>query len=792
LALLIGSSTPVLAEPFALPCGRGGDALGWSMASGGDYNGDGVPDDIVGAPCAFAGTFPLALQNAGEIRVVSGANGRTLYKRRGKEAGQYLGASVAFLRDLNGDGRDELLIGSPGFDIPAADNPDPFGGDILNAGRVEMISANRLRLSIVGDEREGGFGETVKSIRDVNGDGRDDIVVGASNETGGSGGRRGRVHLHSGRNGALIAVRDGLKRGAGFGAAIGVIDDSNADGLQDIVAGSPTANVNGVMSAGQTCVYNGDLSGDALVEKQGARNDRMGSSVDQAGDRDGDGLGDFITGSAFADNTSVKQAGEVGLYNSLGNLIFQSSDPEPQEKARFGSSVANIGDVTGDGLDDYVAGAPDHDIPLEFFIGTDAGRVVALNGSDGSALWDFDGQGINQHLGFAVAGRLDFDGDLRPDVLAGSIGDAPQGRRRAGTVKVLSSVNGRVLRTIAGTHGHETRIYIAGGETLLGFDASGRVRSPNATIAVRGNLSTAVVDDGGFPQPDEVAIAVSGGVDSNDGTVEVYKAARQQFLLTSFDALDGARDPEGDRINGGVNVAAGELGAEDTEERIATIQAESRDGDVLVRVFRRLDEQMSWFLESEFPVFSSTDEFEISPTVLVPIAAEGGNIAVGDVTAGGKDEIIVAPTRGLPVVRVFSLQGGLLAEWLAYNPVESDGVNVCIADLAGGTGNEIVTVPAEGVPLIKTFNGSGNRHLVPGGDGTPVGFVPVVSDSFVGGGRACGADIDLDDEGEIVFVATGETPLVQAFELDGTPVAGFVPFEVAGTALSTTDSFVRR
>ncbi len=793
-AALLGSSSPVAAEPFSLPCGKGGDALGWSMASGGDYNGDGFADDIVGAPCAVTGTYPTALNNAGEIRVVSGATGRVLYKRRGRELGQYLGASVAFLPDLNGDGRDEILVGSPGFDIPAEDNPDPLGGQMINGGKVEMISANRLRLRILGSEKEGGFGETVKSIRDVNADGRDDIVVGASNETGGSGGRRGRVYVYSGRNGGQIGFRDGIKRGAGFGAAIGVIDDANADGMQDVVAGSPTANVNGVMNAGQTSVFNGDLEGDALVEKQGARNDRMGSSVDQAGDRDGDGLGDFVVGSAFADNTSIKQAGEVGVYNSQGALILEGSDPEPQEKAHFGASVANIGDVTGDGRDDYIAGAPDHDVALTSFIGEDAGRVVALDGTDGSDIWDFDGQGLTQQLGFAVAGRSDFDGDGRPDVLAGSIGDAPQGRRRAGTVRVLSGIDGDALRTIAGQHGLETRIYVAGSGTVVGFEPSGRVRTPKATITVQGDLSTAVVDDDRVPQPDEVLVAVAGGNDATDGTVEVFKAARRESLVTTFDALAGAEpiDPEGDRIRGGVNIAAGELGAEDTQDRIAVIQSKSTDGNVLVRVFRRLDEQTSWFLESDFAAFSALDAFEISPSVLEPIAAEGGTIAVGDVVAGGKDEIVVAPTAGLPVVRVFSLQGGLLAEWLAYSPAESSGVNLCIADLEGGTGAEIITVAANGAPLIKTFTGTGNRHVIPGSNGAPVSFTPPVSDSFVGGGHACGADLDLDDETEIVFVATGLTPLVQVFEIDGTPLAGFVPFEAPGSALATTDSFVRK
>jgi len=813
------------AAPFTIPCNTSGDAFGWSVASGGDYNDDGYDDIVVGAPCAVIGRGVGTKTAAGRVRVISGKNGKTLLERKGTQADQYLGAAVAFIDDLNGDDRDEIVVGSPGFDVPARLAADPLGGDIPNGGKVEVIvranRGSRTRMRIVGDEKEGGLGEYLTVIEDIDADNRDDIVVGAPNERGGERGRRGQIHVFSGRNGDLLAQRTGEKKGAAFGSAIASSSDINGDGMPDVIAGSPELNVGGIQNAGKSSVFNGTLEGDPSVERQGTRSDRMGTSVANGGDRDDDGRSEFLVGSSYADNTGVKQAGEVSLFAPNGVLIWQGSDPEPQEKARFGTSVANVGDLNDDGIDDFLGGAPEHDGFANRgggFAVEDAGRAVALDGADGSSLWEMSGDEIGQELGFSLAPIFDFDLGFEPDfeiqpipepdplhaVLVGSRGDTPNGKRGAGTVKLISKDTGKELRSWGGKHGLETRIYTSNPDELVGFDPFGRAKTPQADIraAVGAMMSVTVVDDNRTPLPGEVLVAFTGGEGATGASVRVLNAGEKDGGdIVTFDALrnaetldrDGVPVEDADPIDGGVNIAAGNLFNDTSGDRMVTVQAMSEDGNVLARIFTRLDEQSGWFLEDEFGVFFADDTFELETNFFVPIDATGGTVAVGNVSSSGtRDEIIVAAQGGLPIVRVYTRSGTLISEWLAYDPADSDGVQVCVADVGGTTELDILTVPTDGEPLIKAFRGNGARASAPGLDG-PVSIMPDVPEGFAGGGRACGADVDFDGVHEVVFIPLGSTEVsVQAYELDGKPVESFEPFDAPGTGLATTDSFVRR
>ena len=247
----------------------------------------------------------------------------------------------------------------------------------------------------------------------------------------------------------------------------------------------------------------------------------------------------------------------------------------------------------------------------------------------------------------------------------------------------LSAKTGEVIGEVGGRRGLETRIYISGGNRILGYAPDGEFKTPDTdtTIIESGPPSLAVIDDRGVPTPGEVLVAVASGHGGDSGEVVVYDAGRRNRIIESFDALADAEpiDPEGASIRGGVYVAAGLLGVGSQQDRLIAVQADSRDGNVLARVFRRLDEQQSWYLETEFAAFSSGDEFPISDTIDEPIAAEGATVAVGnvDVLSTGH-EIVLGTVSNLPIVRVLSRLGEPIAEWLAYSPSESGGVNVCI------------------------------------------------------------------------------------------------------------------
>jgi hypothetical protein len=142
-----------------------GDGFGSAASAGGDLDGDGRPDILVGAPLAD----PRGVLDAGSVYVYS-AGGELLRRIDGREAGAHFGAAVTGGHDLDGDGRADFAIGAPGTSV----------GDRRQAGRVYVYtSTGKATTSLDGDSADGLFGQSVQLTGDLNGDGRSELVVGA-------------------------------------------------------------------------------------------------------------------------------------------------------------------------------------------------------------------------------------------------------------------------------------------------------------------------------------------------------------------------------------------------------------------------------------------------------------------------------------------------------------------------------------------------------------------------------------------------------------------------------------
>jgi hypothetical protein len=317
-----------------------GDIFGYAVSGTGDVNGDGRADFIVGAPFAD----PAGVGQGGIANVFSGATGDLLYSINGSGADDNLGTSIGGLKDVNGDGRSDFIVGNPGA--------DPSGLNRAGSAYVYSGIDGSFLFQKDGVRESDNFGSTVTGVGDVNGDGKGDILIG--NRHGYSNYEKG-VYLYSGANGLLLHQKDFVSDGS-EGFPVAGLGDIDGDGKDDFIVGDPRAFPNGLAYAGSAYVYSG-ATGTLLYEKTGsASSDYFGSSVTGAGDVDGDGTPDFIVGAALSDPEGLYNAGSVYVYSgATGTQLCQINGFQPEDY--FGTSVAGLGDINGDGKSELVIGA---------------------------------------------------------------------------------------------------------------------------------------------------------------------------------------------------------------------------------------------------------------------------------------------------------------------------------------------------------------------------------------------------------------------------------------------------
>jgi FG-GAP repeat protein len=279
------------------------DHFGIDVAAAGDVNLDGIDDLIVGA---FE-TDPGGMTSAGSAFVYSGADGSILWQFDGQAATDFLGLAVSGAGDVNGDGFADVLIG--------AYAADP--GGVSNAGSAFIYSGanGSLLRQFDGQAVDGRLGSAVSGAGDLNGDGFDDVILGAYTEAPGGQANAGSVYVFSGATGSLIWQFDGQAAGDSFGYSVSNAGDVDGDGLNDIIAGAYTASPGGVLAAGAAFVYSG-ATGALIRQFDGqAYYNLLGGSVASVGDLDGDGLADVIVGGLNASPGGLAGAGSAFVYS---------------------------------------------------------------------------------------------------------------------------------------------------------------------------------------------------------------------------------------------------------------------------------------------------------------------------------------------------------------------------------------------------------------------------------------------------------------------------------------------
>ncbi|GIX35523.1 MAG: hypothetical protein KatS3mg126_1302 [Lysobacteraceae bacterium] len=511
-----------------------GEHTGWSVSGQGDINGDGVDDLVIsghratpspatsfagrvyvvfGKPAGFPATFDLS--------ALDGSNGFRIDGLRPDDA---LGMSVDLNGDLNGDGIEDLVIAAPFAD---PNGRDGAGSIFVVFGRTAafpaLVDLNGLDGSngfrVDGAAAADNTGRQVSSGGDLNGDGFDDLVIGAWQATSAAQIQEaGSVYVLFGKGSghapsvdlASLAPADGfrvdgLAAADHFGWAVNADGDFNGDGFDDLVACAPGASPSGLRDAGSCYLLFGRASGlasvtlSSLSPDQGFRidgagvEDFAGLAVGFAGDMNADGFDDLAVGVTNADPGNVSNAGSAYVIFGQSTLIaspFQLANVDGSNGFRFdgdavdqfvGISLGSTGDVNGDGLDDLIVGATG----TLLFGETRPGDAYVILGRSGGFLHPMQTSDLDGSRGFRIAGVNGGDTTGLQSVGVGDLNDDGTDDMAIGAPTLFATDRPGHAYVVYGKSVGDPALDFAG-QTLIDFGEADKATPPvQRTVTIR-------------------------------------------------------------------------------------------------------------------------------------------------------------------------------------------------------------------------------------------------------------------------------------------------------------------
>jgi hypothetical protein len=371
------------------------DHLGWAMAAIGDIDGDAYGDLAVGAPQAGNPVTGGGAIGTGYVRLLSGRTGAVLGTVNGTQTGELFGWAIASLVDTDGDGRPDSSGDINGDAVPDFLVSAPwFDGANPRQGQVYVVSgATRAIVGIIPNPNPTTgalFGTGISCVGDIAGNGRPEFVIGAPFWSAAGGGTGGRVYLYgwgAGTTAVQLSVRQGAgsSSGTNLGNRVCGVGDANGDGVRDVLVQEDGTQTVLLISLGAftgapiatiapPATYSGNAFGLALLGL---------GDLDGNGNEFAIGVPDCVTGtcpgSGFVEIRSANATGST-LRNTV-RPTARIGQLNNSISIRFGTALAGVGDLDGDGFGELAIGAPTADPVGTTSLTDDAGEVHVFVGS---------------------------------------------------------------------------------------------------------------------------------------------------------------------------------------------------------------------------------------------------------------------------------------------------------------------------------------------------------------------------------------------------------------------------
>jgi len=426
--------------------------LGTSLACAGDLNADGFSDIIIGAP-----HFDKAYADQGLAQIhlgsANGINANASITLAGQQMNEEFGRAVACAGDVEADGYADIMVAGK----MQGKNLIDEGVVMLFSGVQSGINKKPLSVFKSG-QAQAYLGQSLSSAGDINGDGFSDIVIGVHLYDHGQNNEGAAMVWHGGASGPATATAAALHAAqaeSAFGYAVSGAGDIDGDGFDDIIVGAPHYD-HGQAEEGAAFVFKGTPNGISKVASNMLEADQaeagFGTSVSAAGDINGDGIGDIIVGAMHYDNGQDEEGAAfvyLGSPSGINPVPIQLESDKPG--AWLGCAVAHAGDLNNDGFSEIVIGAMNYshgeseEGALYIFPGS-------ANGPDLAGLRIIESDQEDARLGNAVAPAGDLNGDGNDDLVAGaySVGDYDTGAILIGYGKA-NSLDSLAINWLKGT-----------------------------------------------------------------------------------------------------------------------------------------------------------------------------------------------------------------------------------------------------------------------------------------------------------------------------------------------------